>query len=428
MAINYTYDDFQKELQRMQSSYGAKFNISDADLKLAQKNATAGMGILAQKDAWLRATTDDQKALANDEANRIRKEAGGYTAGVNGATFTPSGFGYEREGQIDATLDKIVNPESFSYDYRTDPIYQQYAEAYERNGKNAMEDSYGMAAAKSGGIGGSYAQTAAQQTYNNYMAALNDKVPELEQNAYSRYISEYNRELQALDALNADRNVKYGQWSDGQNLIRQDEATAWERQWAQQQQDYERQWNEDERTYARAQQEIQNAIQRESLDTEKANKAMSILLQFASAGQKPDAEQLAAAAQISVDEAKKIIGNINVAAFTPSTGASGGTGRANTGSGTAQATMTEDQRLVKAADVEKPQISDAHSGYQNVITNAESYFKAGKSESLAEQMLISMARGMYGEDVRRGEDGELILDNLSDDFVEALDYIVSLWG
>ena len=90
--------------------------------------------------------------------------------------------------------------------------------------------------------------------------------------------------------------------------------------------------------------------------------------------------------------------------------------------------MTEDKRLVKAADIEKPQISDAHSGYQNVITNAESYFKAGKSESLAEQMLISMARGMYGEDVRRGEDGELILDNLSDDFVEALDYIVSLWG
>lgn len=136
------------------------------------------------------------------------------------------------QDQINSMVDAILNREKFSYDYNQDPLYQQYAEAYTRNGRQAMNDTLAQMAARTGGLASSYANTASQQTYNNYMQALNDKIPELRQIAYNMYMDEgntmrnnlgmiqglestdYGRYQDALGQWNTDRNFSYGQYQD----------------------------------------------------------------------------------------------------------------------------------------------------------------------------------------------------------------------
>lgn len=99
--------------------------------------------------------------------------------------------------QIDDLMDKIANREAFSYDYNDDPLYDQYRQAYTAQGRLAMQDSMGNAAALTGGYGSSYGQQVGQQTYQAYMQELNNKIPELAQDAFAHYQAEgqdmYNR-------------------------------------------------------------------------------------------------------------------------------------------------------------------------------------------------------------------------------------------
>ena len=57
-----------------------------------------------------------------------------------------------------------------------------------------MQDTMGQAAALTGGYGSSYAQTAGQQTYQNYMQQLQEQLPEL----YNMELQRYNQEGENL--------------------------------------------------------------------------------------------------------------------------------------------------------------------------------------------------------------------------------------
>lgn len=87
---------------------------------------------------------------------------------------------------------RLKNYKPFEYDAASDPLYQQYSQRYAQQGKLAMQDTMGQAAAMTGGYGNSYAQTVGQQTYNQYMSALADKIPELYELAYSQWQNEKN--------------------------------------------------------------------------------------------------------------------------------------------------------------------------------------------------------------------------------------------
>ena len=85
------------------------------------------------------------------------------------------------------------------FDPDTDRTYQQYKKSYVTNGLKAADDTLGMAAARTGGLASSYATSVAQQTYNNYMQQLANKIPELEQAARTRLTEDYNRYLGLSD-------------------------------------------------------------------------------------------------------------------------------------------------------------------------------------------------------------------------------------
>ncbi len=90
----------------------------------------------------------------------------------------------------DEALNAYLNRKDFSYDMNGDALYQQYKDRFISQGKMAMQDTMGQAAALTGGYGSSYAQSVGQQAYHGYLEGLNDVVPELYQLAYQKYQNE----------------------------------------------------------------------------------------------------------------------------------------------------------------------------------------------------------------------------------------------
>lgn len=96
------------------------------------------------------------------------------------------------DAQINALFDKLMNRESFSYDAASDPLFQQYRDIYTQQGKMAMQDTMGQAAALTGGYGSSYGQSVGQQQYDAYLQKLNGMIPEFYGEAYEQYAAEGN--------------------------------------------------------------------------------------------------------------------------------------------------------------------------------------------------------------------------------------------
>ena len=165
---------------------------------------------------WQQATDDAGRQQANQQAQQLREQYG-YSMGRDGQSFSianpqtgvsqdtgaqllhwqnqqnnPTGRSdlYQRYQDL---LNQYTSREPFTYDVTGDGLYQQYANQYQRLGNQAMQDTLGQAAGLTGGYSSSYAQSAGQQAYQGYLDKLNDIVPELYGQAYSRYAAEGDR-------------------------------------------------------------------------------------------------------------------------------------------------------------------------------------------------------------------------------------------
>lgn len=117
-------------------------------------------------------------------------------------------------GQIDTLLNEILNREDFSYNYENDPLYKQFAETYTREGNRAMNDTLAASAANTGGLASSYSVGAANQANNYFMSQLSDKIPELEQLAYAKYMDDYAMQTNNLGLLQGQDDRMYGRNRD----------------------------------------------------------------------------------------------------------------------------------------------------------------------------------------------------------------------
>ena len=126
----------------------------------------------------------------------------------------PSAYQSQYQASLDDIINRILNREKFSYDLNGDAIYQQYKDQYTQQGKMAMMDTMGQAAALTGGYGNSYAQQVGQQTYQGYLQNLNDIVPELYQMAYDRYNQEGNDLYNQYSLLGTQEEQDYGRYRD----------------------------------------------------------------------------------------------------------------------------------------------------------------------------------------------------------------------
>ena len=141
------------------------------------------------------------KRLAEDMALHEAKNPGEWSGGTYGKG-------------MDEALQKVLNRDKFRYDINGDALYQQYKDRYIQQGKQAMMDTMGQAAALTGGYGNSYAQKAGQQAYQGYLQGLNDKVPELYQLALERYNQEGTDLLNKYGLMSDQYAKEYSQYRD----------------------------------------------------------------------------------------------------------------------------------------------------------------------------------------------------------------------
>lgn len=118
------------------------------------------------------------------------------------------------KARTDELLHNVLNRPAFSYDAESDPLYQQYKTQYQREGERSMKNTLGEVSARTGGLASSYAVAAAQDANNYYNAQLADKIPELQQLAYSMYLDEGNVDRQNLGLLQDMSNTAYGRYRD----------------------------------------------------------------------------------------------------------------------------------------------------------------------------------------------------------------------
>jgi peptidoglycan hydrolase-like protein with peptidoglycan-binding domain len=188
------------DLSKYDSGYQKSDEVIAADKKSeAVENALANLGDYTMSDTVI--------------------EAGQKKTDAENAVGSYGDFAYGNQNLYDDVINKIMNREKFSYDLNGDALYQQYKDKYIQQGKTAMQDTMGQAAAMTGGYGNSYAATAGNQAYQASLENLNNIVPELYQMAYDRYNQEGQDLLNQYAMLSDDRNAEYGMWSDGYNRL-----------------------------------------------------------------------------------------------------------------------------------------------------------------------------------------------------------------
>ena len=199
-------------------------------------------------------------------------------------------YGSQYDAQIQDLYNQIVGRGPFKYDSKTDPLYQQYVQDYTMNGKMAMRDTMGQAAALTGGYGSSYAQAVGQQAYDQYLQKMADILPEtygmaldawnaegdrqaqnlaltqqMEQNDYNRYLDELQQHNIDLNRAQTDADTAY-------NRMIQADETAYGRAVDQ----YNRDLTEAERKYGREADEYNRLLQENKLAYDRSMDAYDI--------------------------------------------------------------------------------------------------------------------------------------------------------
>lgn len=282
--------------QNIQSS-GQYWNQWDLDMA---KNLGFGASMFSYKSDYAKALDDAGRKAANAGAEALRKQYGGYTSGTDGSkyygTLTPGGyqspyqsaiaqatdritnfgdFQFDQEkptyqnsykdmldslmgqiqnygdfsygpaptyqnqykAQLDSLLGQVQSYGPFSWSKENDPAYAAYAKQYRREGQRATQNALAQTAALTGGQPSTAAVTAASQAGDYYAGQLSDKIPELYENAYQRYLSDYSmltnklnqtqqaeqydysKYLNQLGQYNTDRSFDYGVYSDKFNRL-----------------------------------------------------------------------------------------------------------------------------------------------------------------------------------------------------------------
>lgn len=133
------------------------------------------------------------------------------------------------ESQLKQVMDRILNREDFRYNLDGDALYRQYRNQAVQNGRLAMADTMGKAAALTGGYGSSYAQSAGQQAYNRQLDTLADRIPELYNLAMNQYQLKNQLLEQKYNLLSGAERQEYGRYRDALAAWQQEADQLWQR-------------------------------------------------------------------------------------------------------------------------------------------------------------------------------------------------------
>lgn len=248
------------------------------------------------------------------------------------------------KNQLESLYNQVMNQQPFTFDLNGNALYDQYRQQYTRQGQQAMMDTMGQAATLTGGYGNSFAQTAGQQAYQDYLAQLNDVVPELYQMALGQHNQQAETLRQNLALTQGLEDSAYGQHRDA--------MADWNTAYNQANEAYQDQRDQDFANYTNLLNYWNSMAQQENAqyntDREMAySQAMTILQN----GKMPS-DELLAAAGISAEDAKLL---------KKSSGGGGGSGSRSYGGGSGGSSGggSSSTSLSKAANNLYTYLSDA---------------------------------------------------------------------
>ena len=228
----YKYTDFLEKAQ----AEGLYDQFGEMDLEKAKENPTYGMGILSGKIMYRDAKTPEAKQQARTWTENYRQSVGGYSTDPTGQYFMPnmlSPSSFEQQDpygdKIGQLLQKLYERKPFQYDVKSDPQYQTFLKEAMREGRRAMEDTMGSYAAMTGGVPSTAAVTAASQANNYYNAQLADALPKFYQQAYDRYMQEFQTQAETAGLMRQQQAADYGRLTDevtNQRIRRDEESQA----------------------------------------------------------------------------------------------------------------------------------------------------------------------------------------------------------
>lgn len=202
-----------KTLKRLLNSAGFKLDDTDVfdeetgkavtSYQSANRLAATGM---ADASTWAKLAANAVTAMP---ANMSTSESVKYLEENRPAAYT-SGYA----AQLDDLLRQVTERKAFSYDPAEDEIYKRYRDQYLYLGNRAMNDARGSAAALTGGYDNTYAESAGQQAYQNYLAQISGKIPDLYQLALNAYDAETGRLSGSLEALTSAEKAAYERYKD----------------------------------------------------------------------------------------------------------------------------------------------------------------------------------------------------------------------
>lgn len=149
-------------------------------------------------NAWV---SEKELQAAYDEAARAR--------GIVKAEDLLADYDREREDSYDRRRGIAREARDWKMsaeDMEKDAAYQAYKQLYEREADRAYKNALGQVSARTGGALSSVAQSAAAQAQQYYLSQLQDRIPQLQEMAYNRFLEgaklDYDTEQQrAQDAL-----------------------------------------------------------------------------------------------------------------------------------------------------------------------------------------------------------------------------------
>lgn len=120
----------------------------------------------------------------------------------------------EHDKALQDLYKQITERPKFSYSAADDALYQSYKQSYAQQGRMAMEDTMGAAAALTGGYGSTYSQSVGGQAYDAYLQKLSQVFPETYGMAYQQYLDEGNALMDQYSMLSAQEDKAYQRYKD----------------------------------------------------------------------------------------------------------------------------------------------------------------------------------------------------------------------
>ena len=213
-ALQSVSDNLYGRINKQNSAYGMRERYGDPDLNTSENSDLAflqgyGPDFNSAVQNWL--AEQRTNSAVNNVYNTLNAQYQSQIESLYDALYSMPQYNVPDYSDLLAQLGNYQAP---TYEDRWDDVkqklanaalnmnyddwlgstqYEQLAKRYGMYGDQAMRDTLGQMASRTGGLASSYAQTAAQQSYNDYMA-------QLEQAAYDMY---RNEQSEALEKANA---------------------------------------------------------------------------------------------------------------------------------------------------------------------------------------------------------------------------------